>query len=437
MNADGSFADEGGFGYGEYTMDDGGDTANNEMPNASTLVPWRLRIGDDDRIYMLDFSDEGAIVAFDMQVTTNLVVIDDGGYDGGALGGLHNYSSNPDFDDLLYGIDNFDVTSLTTSNAAIWLCDSDASPNWGIWMYHLVNGQSYHLVNGQSDTNDIEGTQAVTTGGDLSQGSTGGCMVDANLDIFVSQSQLDNDDPALRTMVFPNWNSGILPPESGGFAYTDGNSPGEVTWGVGHDDNTDAGVMDTVLDSRTHPRYVATPMDGQFGNATNLAGFDGLNGGIRVLNEANGLVVTVTNGSGVVIQSLTNLDVGNWYTCAAWDNVGNLYAASPTTNLWRVWSPPGANTNTTVAVAQVVVMVPIVITDIVSVPTGPGCANVTISFTAPGNPAPSAFTLVSSPKVNGTYTAVASAVITGSSGAYQASFSNCSTEFYQIEQPDP
>lgn len=62
-----------------------------------------------------------------------------------------------------------------------------------------------------------------------------------------------------------------------------------------------------------------------------------------------GTVVQVENNLGAVTQALTNLDAGNWYSCAAFDNVGNLYGASTTTNYWRVWSPPGANTNTTVA----------------------------------------------------------------------------------------
>jgi hypothetical protein len=64
-----------------------------------------------------------------------------------------------------------------------------------------------------------------------------------------------------------------------------------------------------------------------------------------------GSIVTLTNSSGAVTQSLTNIDFGQQYTCAAWDRVGNLYGASSTLNLWRAWSPPGAKTNTTVAVA--------------------------------------------------------------------------------------
>jgi hypothetical protein len=425
MNADGSFADEGGFGYGGYTMDDAGDLSVNEMPTTYALVPWRLRIGDDDRIYMLDFTTEGAIVAFDMLVTTNQVVIDDGGFAGGNLGGPHNYANNPDLNDLVYGIGDFDVTATTTGNAAVWLCDSDTNGNWGLWMYHLINGQS--------DTND-NGTQAVTTGGDLSQGSSGGCMVDSNLDIFVSESQLDSGDPALRTMLFTHWNNGVLPPPSTEFTDALGATKGEVVWGVGASDNTDAGVMDTVLDSRTNPKFVATPMNDQSGTASNSAGYQGLNGGIRVFNAADGSVVSVTNGV-VVIQTLTNIDVGNWYTCAAWDNVGNLYAASTTTNLWRAWSPPGLSSNTTVAVAQVIVTMPIEITGITTVPTGSDCANVTINFTGPpALPAFASMNLVSSAKLNGTFSPVAGAVLsTVGSGNFQYAFTNCSTAFFKID----
>jgi hypothetical protein len=414
MNADGSFADEGGFGYGGYTMDDGGNTSVNEMPSTYALVPWRLRIGGDDRIYMLDFTDEGAIVAFDMEVTTNQVVIDDGGFDGGALGGPHNYAGNPDFDDLAVGIGNFDVSGAATTNAAIWLCDSDYPDNWGIWMYHLKNGASV--------TNDT-GTQAVTTGGDLSLVSSGGCTVDTNLDIFCGQTQ-NGEVAVYDVMEFTNWHGGRLPPPSSGITFADGAHAGEVAWGYGCGVDTTCAtnptfeaVQDVVFNSRSTPTIVACPM---------AAGNDDTNGsGIRLLDATDGSIVQ------------TNLDFGQQYTCAAWDEVGNLYGASTTRNVWRAWSPPGASTNTTAAAAQVTVMGAIRITGITAVPSTAGCADVTISFTAPGNPAPSAFTLVGSSKLNGTYTPVAGAILTGGSGAYQAAFSNCATEFFQIEQPGP
>ncbi len=343
MNADGSFADEGGFGFGGYTNDDGGNPGTGEMPSMSGVVPWKLRIGADDRIYMLDFSDEGAIVAFDMQVTTNQVVIDDGGALGGSLGGPHNYAGNPDLTDLSYGIGNFDVTSTDTANAAVWLCDDDYPNNWGIWMYHLKNGAS--------DVTDT-GTQAVATGGDLSLVSSGGCTVDAGLDIFCGQT-VDGENAVYDAMVFTNWNFGILPSASGGFSDALGTTAGEVEWGYGcgvdatcATNPTFEAVQDVVVNSRTSPTIVACPMG---------AGNDDTNGsGIRLLDAASGAVITVTNGNGVV-QTLTNLDFGQEYTCAAWDNVGNLYAASTTRNVWRVWSPPGPSTNTTVATATVLV----------------------------------------------------------------------------------
>ena len=412
MNADGSQADEGWYGDAGYTTDDAGDTSSGTtMPTTSPpgFDPFIIRIGDDDRIYWCDNSDLGAIIACDMKATTNQIVINESGY-----------AKNPDFSDLDGGIEQFDVTGTTTTHPALWLCDMyDDYPNWGIWMYHMAGGVA--------DPNDTKGTQAVQAGSasDLYEGSSGGCMIDTNLDIFVSQDPLGND-AVLRTMEYTNWNHGVLPPEAGGSGYAYGTTTGQVHWGLGTSDNTFCGVKDTVINSRTHPTMVALPMilDHE-GNNTAF--------GIRVLNATNGSVISVTNG--VTVQSLTNMDYANQYTSAAWDNVGNLYGASPTTNLWRVWSPPGGNTNTTVAVAQVVIPVPITITGITASPTSPGCATVTITFTAPANLASSAFRLLGSATVNGTYTTVGSVTFSGGSGTYQATFTNCSTEFYLIEEP--
>jgi hypothetical protein len=444
MNADGSFADEGGFGYGGYTMDDYGNLSTNEMPTASFVVPWRLRIGGDDRIYMLDWSDEGAIVAFDMEVTTNQVVIDEGSGSPwfGKLGGPHTYANNPDISLFVYGVINFDVSSTDTTNAAVWLCSADyQSP--GIFMYHLKDGAS--------DTND-NGTQAVETGGDLSLVSSGGCTVDNQLDIFCGQTR-NGENAVYDAMVFTNWNGGILPPANGGtngpFFYALGASPGEVEWGYGCGVDTTCGtdpsfeaVNDVIINSRTSPTMVACPLGGGDNNGivtytTNSSGVitsSGSGGGIRVLNATNGDIISITDGS--YTQSLTNIDWDQAYTCAAWDNVGNLYGASTTLNLWRAWSPPGTNTNTTVAVAQVIIGPTLFkISGIAAVPTTAGCATITISFTGPATlPAGESFNLVGSSTVNGPYSVVSGAVLTGTSGAYQYTFSNCSTEFYRIEQ---
>ncbi len=417
MNADGSPADEGSFGYGGYTTNDNGNIATGEMSSGGGFNPWRLRIGDDDRLYIDDYSDLGAIVAFDMQVTTNQIVINEGPGSPGFPNCPNNYASNLDIGDLYYGINNFDVTSTTTTHAAVWLCNIDSPNNWGIWMYHLTNGAA--------DPKDTEGTQAViqSATSDLGEGSSGGCMVDTNLDIFVSQNTY-YDNPLPRTMEYTNWNHGVLPPEKGGASYAYGTATNQVRWGVGTVDAAFEGVQDTVINNRQHPTMVALPM---------VAGSDD-HPGIRVLNATNGSVVTVTNGA--TIQALTNLDYPNQYTCAAWDNVGNLYGASSSAYFWRVWSPPGSNQATTLAVATV---------KVTSLPTPPDITgivlsgtNVIINFTAGASDPASNFTLISSGTVIplNAYASVTNATITKvSSGVFQATTGvSGSPRFYRLER---
>jgi hypothetical protein len=89
-----------------------------------------------------------------------------------------------------------------------------------------------------------------------------------------------------------------------------------------------------------------------------------------------------------------------------------------------------------VAVAQIVVgAAQLKLSNISAVPTGPGSTSITINFTAPGNPPLLTFTLLGSPTLNGEFTTIPGAVITGSGGSYQATFSTTSaTEFYIIEE---
>ena len=409
MNADGTKADEGWYGNAGYLADDGGDGATaGEMPNSGGYNPMKVRIGEDDRIYWVDNSNVGAILACDMQATTNQVVIKEAGY-----------ANNPDYSDFHAGCQEFDVCATTTTNAAIYMCDNDF-PNWGVWMFHMTNGVA--------DPADTVGTQAVIAGGfsDLSLVSSGGVMVDYNLDIFVGQDR-NGENPVYDAMLYTNWNGGVLPPEGSSSTFAYGNNSGQVAWGYGSDVNTTSssdptfeGVRDMVINSRINPTILACPMSGGTDN--------GAGGGIRLLNATNGTVITA--GS----QVLTNLDWNQAYTCAAWDNVGNLYGASTTRNLWRVYSPPGANTNTTVAVPTVNVVaaaVPPAITQIAVSGT-----TVTIKFTAPAGTTVSMLTLYSSATVApaSSYAPVSGAVITlVSPGVFQATATTSgSSTFYRI-----
>ena len=417
-NADGTVADEGGFGYGGYSEDDGFDTATlpGEMPSSSFVVPYKLRIGGDDRIYMLDYSYFGSVSSFDMTVSSFTPVIDEGvvGYIS-TLAPNNNYSTCDDYSDLGAGAGEFDVSVDANGNGAIYLCNNDY-PNWGIWMFHLTNGVS--------DPSDTEGTQAVYagTGSTMDLVSSGGCMVDTNLDIFCSQDRNGAAPSDANTMVFSNWNAGILPADDSGFD----NPELTASWSyapLATNYSVYEAIRDTVIDSRTTPKYVALPQT--IGNDTGGGG-----NGITVLNAIDGSFVSVTNGA--TIQTLTNFDHGNQYNCAAFDAVGNLYGSSISLALWRAWSPPGANTNTTVAFASVVI--PIIDITKTTIATSAGCSTVTITFSAAPALPVTGFTLVGSSSVSGRYAPVSGATITlVSPGVYQATATVCSgTQFFAV-----
>jgi hypothetical protein len=424
MNADGTIAEEGWYGDASYTNDDGGDPqVAGQMPGTApfNVNPMKIRIGDDDRIYWVDNSYLGAIIATDMEATTNQVVINEQGY-----------QDNPDLGNLEVGFQEFDVTGTTTTNAAVWLCDNDSPNNWGIWMYHLSRGTS--------DLSDEFGVQAVTVGADLSVGSSGGCMIDTNFDIFCGQD-IATGASAYNAMEFAKWNGGVLPAldttGTNAFTYAVG-ATNDAAWEFGCSVDSQCtnnpgfqSVRDVVINSRLSPTMVACPMS--------VGANNGAGGGIRVLNATNGSVITVTNAG--VVQTLTNLDWTHAYTCAAWDNVGNLYGASTNLNLWRVWSPPGPNTNLTYSAGSVVLSTNAVVIGpppsstlkITSIARAGG--TITILFSATNTASASQFTLQSASVLKGPFSAVTGATITGSAGSFSVSTStNGLDQFYRIEE---
>jgi hypothetical protein len=372
VNADGSLADEGqgntnGLQAGYHWMDD----SFNDSPHF-------LRYGQDDRIYALDLTGPGIIIACDMIMSTNQV----------ALSGA-NYANNPYNTEAArgggWGI--FDVTDAGTTNGRIWLGDYDEGGG-GVWFWHMTNGVA--------NPSDNVGTQAIAVGGDLSVWPAGGFMMDESSNIFVSQDPTFPGDANNLAMVFTNW--------SGTNTLTHGTG-----WRVGAGDPTFTGIYDTALDSRTRPNLVAYALSSG-------------TGGLRVLSASNGATV------------LTNLDAGNSYYGVAWDAVGNLYGASASLSLWRAFSPPGTNQATTVALPTVQIAGS---SSTVIMITSMAVSNgmVIINFTGPSGAATSAFTLLSSSGAKGSYSTVTSATITSTgSGTYQATAPvSGPSEFYRIK----
>jgi hypothetical protein len=120
-----------------------------------------------------------------------------------------------------------------------------------------------------------------------------------------------------------------------------------------------------------------------------------------------------------------------FYRSVNWDNVGNLYAGSQTLARWRMFSPPGTNQATTVALATIQVTSAIQISNI-ALAGGP----VTVDFTGSTSDSPNSFKLQGSSAVEGTYTDLGSANITQSSpGVFQATVAaSGSPGFYRIKR---
>jgi hypothetical protein len=371
LNADGSFADEGQSSAGYNFFADG-----------YFDLPQKMRYAMDDRLYFNDWTGSGKIVAVDMTMSTNQVVLD-----------APNYASNP----YTATVNWFavDVTDAGTTNARVWLGDA-AYPSAGVWVWNITTN-GYVSTDTTVDPNGTSGQWVIQTGGDLTLLPSGGVMVDASTNIFVAQNRANLNQLAPRAMVFTNWDGTTVL------------SSGACAWIVGQNDNTFANVYDTTISSRQNPKYVACAMT--VGTSP---------GGIRILDATNGVAI------------VTNLSVGTGYRVTAWDNVGNLYAASSSISRWRVFSPPdGTNQATTKAVTKLVLVVPPRIT---GVAVAGGTA--TINFTGGASDTNSTFTVVSAGAAGGPYSPAAGASVSWiSSGVFKATVpTNGATQFYRIRK---
>ncbi len=379
LNADGSFSWDGSNGTGGFDgiFDDG-----------FSDVPLKMRVADDDRLYMNDLTDYGEVVSFDMMLASYLVVLD-----------ANNYTENPFWFTTIStnvggarGWFSMDITAAGTANGLLWLGDND-SQGAGVW--------NWHLINGVADPNDYTGNWAVadTNGSPLNVAASGGLMVDTNLDIFLGQYLTGSANTNACCMVFSNWN--------GGKAFAGAPVTNATGWTAGGNDSNFLGVFDVTIDSRRQPKYVACALNGGPGSA-----------GIRILNATNGSVV------------VSNLSGTNGYFVTAWDNVGNLYAATGAPlHVLRVFSPPsGTNQASTSALVWVLPQI-----------TGFSVnqTTVTVNFVASTNDIPGQFFLQSSASAQGPFANVpGAAVLQVSPGAFSVSTplnpGNGPTQFYLI-----
>jgi hypothetical protein len=177
--------------------------------------------------------------------------------------------------------------------------------------------------NGTLATNDPGATIVLAgTNSDLSL-APADVTLDRSNHIYTIQARDDSGDPAPRVMRFPPYDASVVPETN-------------ADWKIGSGDHNLRGASGIAVD-RTGT-YVAVAFLGSGQGAARTGG------SVKIFSAVNGSDV----------QTLTPAPFHD-HTDVAWDNVGNLYLCDNADSVWRAFSPPGANTNTTIAVQTLIV----------------------------------------------------------------------------------
>jgi hypothetical protein len=386
LNADGSYADEGGFSTGGMAWYGGG------------YAPWKIQVSDDDFVYIQDYSGAGNIYRFDGTISSNAM----------------EPVFAPPSDYSLGQWSGFSLVGKGT-NMVLWAADANISPpSVGISKF-------FARTNGTFDA--TAGTNVVAVGGSLDVAPYD-VALDKNGNIYAVQNVQDAGNPSVRVLRFPAYD----PATNGGAAEL------TATWAVGSANNDLAGAQGMAVDPTG--TYVAVACLGVFNGSVNERG------STTVFYATNGAVVTnidlgVSMPSRWTSNSIPPLDPLHHMDAACdWDNVGNLYYADDWAGVWRAVSPPGANQATTLALPLVQVTggssgQPVSITGI----TVAGGV-VTVRFTAGSSDTTGSFVLLSAPVATGRYSPASGQNITQvGPGQFQATVpAGSSPQFYRIER---
>jgi hypothetical protein len=256
-NADGSYADEGGYSTGGY------DWAHNN-PDSDFFSPWKLEVGSDDRLYANDFTDQGLIFSFDQFVSTNSLL---------AVLGPSNYPTN--------GFAELDGPFISGSSGTIQIWMADDRDGAGIRRWNLTAGGV--LVSNDTGITIIQPNSPAgldATPKDIA--------LDSGNRSYVIQDIEDQGSSSWRVLRFP--------------AYTNVTET-NAQWRIGSGDDSMAGANGIAVDPTS--TYVAVAFKGFFDGSYE-------NGSVRVFYASNGApVITLAAGDDHWDAAWDN--VGNLY----------------------------------------------------------------------------------------------------------------------------
>jgi hypothetical protein len=380
LNADGSYADEGGFSTGGLTWYGG------------AYAPWKIRVSDDDYVYIEDFSGAGVIYRFDGTISSNSMK--------SVFAAPSDYS--------LGQWSGFSLVGKGT-NTVLWAADDNSPGSVGI---------SKFFAKAEGTFNATAGTNVVAVGGSL-DAAPYDVALDKNDNIYTVQNLVDSGNPAARVLRFPAYDPA-----------TNGGAPElTATWTVGAGNDEYAGANGVGVDPTG--TYVAVACLGLY-----VGGAGYQNGSTTVLYATDGALVTNIDLNVSMTNQWTSDPTHHMDTACDWDNAGNLYYADAWAGVWRAVSPPGTNQATTFALPVVQVTggssgQPVNITRI----TVAGGV-VTILFTAGPADTAGSFVLLGSSVATGPYAPAAGANFTQvGPGQFQATVPvSDSPQFYRIER---
>lgn len=299
FNADGSPADDGGFGYGGYQW------------SGQWYSPWKLAVSQEDRLLAEDLSGNGIAIGLDQTVSTNQIVV-----------GVSNTPWANGASAILSGL----AVSGAGDSACLFMCDANNLARWGQASLGILR---WDLVGGAAASNDTGSVVvACGDGSDLNE-SAYDIDVDKNGALYAVQNIVDTGDASFRVMRFTLPSEGQPPATSadwkaGSSADLATNGNGDV---YGLFDNLHGVAVDA----------------GASNVAVAVLGASQQNGGLIVLDAATG-----------AIKAVVDAGFDRSYLDVAWDAAGNLYGTQE--EIWRAFSPPGANSSTTDAAIAIEVL---------------------------------------------------------------------------------
>lgn len=269
-------------------------------PVPAGFTPWKLEVAD-DRVYVNDFGANGIVLSFDQTVSD---------------GSRREVLREDNWPNTAVELNGPLITTSGT-NSYIWMADTRQS-GVGIRRWLLQ-------PDGTVATNDIGSTIIRSdTLSDLNVAPYD-LAADPSNRIYTIQSINAKSSSSPRLLRFPPYDeSGV--------------QQSFAEWKVGAND-----------DLLTRAAAVSVSPSGDMVAASFLGTFippfgPWENGSVRVFAASNGVPIAT-----VLPVSSPSHD----YFDLSWDRAGNLYVVDATDSVWRMFSPPGPNESTTVAIARV------------------------------------------------------------------------------------